>query len=87
MHLRWDKGGNADFVLLMGDVITLRSTTPSPPGSRIDGALDSDATVKVRVKIHGSKKQQDGTFILTGRPIDLTNETRSKIQDLMSPHT
>lgn len=87
MHLRWDKGGTADFVLLMGDVITLRSTTPAPPGSRIEGCLDSEPTVKVRVKIHGSKKQQDATFVLTGRPIDLTNETRAKIEKLMSPHS
>lgn len=87
MHVRWDRGGTADYVLLMGDVVTLRSTTPAPPGSRVDGALESEPNVKVRVKIHGSKKQADGTFILTGRPLDLTNATRAKIEDLMSPHT
>lgn len=87
MHVRWDKGGEADYVLLIGDVVTLRSTVPSPPGSRIDGALSSEPNVKVRVKIHGSKKQADGIFVLTGRPIDLTNDTRAKIEDLMSPHS
>ncbi len=87
MDVQWDKGGGADYVLLMGDVVTLRSTTPAPPGSRIEGVLSSEANVKVRVKIHGSKKQADGTFVLTGRPIDLTNETRAKIEELISPHS
>jgi hypothetical protein len=87
MHVQWDKGGGADYLLLMGEVVTLRSTIPSPPGSRIDGALSSEPTVKVRVKVHSSKKQTDGTFVLTGRPIDLTNAVRAKIEELMSPHT
>ena len=87
MHVRWDKGGGADYLLLMGEVVTLRSTIPSPPGSRIDGALESEPAVKVRVKVHSSKKQADGTFVLTGRPIDLTTAVRAKIEELMSPHT
>ncbi len=87
MHVRWEKGGEADYMLLMGEVVTLRSTTPAPPGSRVEGALSSEPNVKIRVKIHGSKKQADGTFVLTGRPIDLTNETRSKIEELISPHS
>ncbi len=77
--IRWQKGGTAQLVSLSIDAITLSSTIPSPPGSRIDGTLTSDPTKPVRVKIHGSKKQPDGTFVLVGRPIDLEKELREEL--------
>jgi len=75
----WLKGGEAEVLSLSNDAITLQSTIPSPPGSRIDGTLQSDATKSLRVKIHGSKKQEDGTFLLVGRPIDLPKDLREKL--------
>ncbi len=76
-HVRWLSGGFAKVVRVSADAITLSSTIPSPPGSRIDGELADGA--KVRVKIHGSKKQEDGTFVLEGRPLDLTREVRDAL--------
>ena len=61
-HLTWAKGGDAWFLEASGDAVVLLSTVPSPPGSRIEGKLE-DGTV-VKVKIHGSKKQDDGRFRL-----------------------
>lgn len=78
-HLVWAKGGEASFVRADGDSVSLRSTIPSPPGSRIDGTLSSEPRGPVRVKIHGSKKQDDGAFILEGRLIDATREVRERI--------
>lgn len=77
--IAWLKGGEAEVLSLSNDAITLQSTIPSPPGSRIDGSLRSDATKLLRVKIHGSKKQDDGTFLLSGRPIDLPKELREML--------
>jgi hypothetical protein len=75
--LTWAKGGEATVTTLVDDAITLRSTVPSPPGSRIDGTTtEGDA---VRVKIHSSKKQDDGTFVLEGRALDMTRATREKL--------
>jgi hypothetical protein len=76
-HLTWAKGGDAWFLEASGDAVVLLSTVPSPPGSRIEGKLE-DGTV-VKVKIHGSKKQDDGRFRLEGRPLDLLKPVRERI--------
>jgi hypothetical protein len=75
----WEKGGSAEIVSLTIDAVVLRSTIPSPPGSRIAGALEGDASVVLKVKIHGSKKDEDGSFVLTGRPLDMTTVVREKL--------
>ncbi len=75
--IAWAKGGEAVVVTLVEDAITLRSTVPSPPGSRIEGKTsDGDP---VRVKVHSSKKQEDGAFVIEGRALDMTRVTREKI--------
>lgn len=73
----WAKGGEATVVALVADAITLRSSVPSPPGSRIDGTTgDGDP---VRVKVHSSKRQEDGSFVIEGRALDMTRVVREKI--------
>jgi hypothetical protein len=75
--ISWAKGGEARVVAFAPDgAITLRSTIPSPPGSRIEGTLEGSS---LRVKIHGAKKQDDGTFVLEGRVLDLTRDLRARL--------
>lgn len=81
-HLVWTKGGAADVVTVEEDAITLRSTIPSPPGSRIEGHLQVDPAVVVRVKIHGSKLVEEGAFVLRGRLLDATRELRQRLVTL-----
>ena len=77
VKIAWAKGGEAVVVALVDDAITLRSTVPSPPGSRIDGkTAEGDA---VRVKVHSSKKQEDGAFVIEGRALDMTRAMRLKL--------
>jgi hypothetical protein len=83
-HLVWTKGGEADLVAITADTVTLRSTIPSPPGSRIDAVLASDAGAVVKFKIHASRRQPDGSFVLEGRPLDLTKEMRERLAALVS---
>lgn len=83
-HLRWRNGGEARFLAASGDLVTLDSSVPSPPGSRIEGELTGDAPVAVKVKIHGSRRQADGRFRLEGRPLDLTREVRERIVALVA---
>ncbi len=80
--ITWEKGGSARVIRIDANAITLESTTPSPPGSRISGTLLDEPSSTLRVKIHVSKKQDDGTFLLEGRPIDLTRELREKLVSL-----
>ena len=81
-HLDWEKGGTARLVSLGKDAVTLRSSTPSPPGSRICGTLRGSGE-QLRFKIHGSKKQPEGDFVLDGRAIDLTRALRERLAALV----
>jgi hypothetical protein len=82
VHVRWSRGGEARVVTIDAQAIVLRSTVPSPPGSRIEGALVGEPAATLRVKVHGSKKQLEGDFVLEGRPLDLPRETRERIERL-----
>jgi hypothetical protein len=61
------------------DKITLRSTHPSPPGSRIEGGVACDRPVTLRVKIHACRKEPDGCYVLEGRALDLTRADRERL--------
>jgi hypothetical protein len=73
----WSRGGEATIVTLAGDAITLRSSIPSPPGSRVEGKLEGGETL--RVKVHSSKKQDDGAFVIEGRALDMTRALRERL--------
>ncbi len=78
----WKKGGSAEVLSITADTIRLRSTIPSPPGSRIEGELGDGGALWV--KIHASKKQEDGSFVLDGRPLDLTKVVRERLVALVA---
>jgi hypothetical protein len=81
-HIRWLKGGEALVIAVTAQGIVLRSTVPSPPGSRIDGTLVGEPHATVRVKVHTCRRQPDGAFVLEGRPLDLTRDTRERLDAL-----
>ena len=78
-HVRWAKGGEARVATIAVDAIVLRSTVPSPPGSRIEGALEGEPPATVRVKVHASKRQPEGDFLIEGRLLDATREVRARL--------
>jgi hypothetical protein len=82
VHLVWTKGGDARVVSIAVDAIVLRSSVPSPPGSRLEGRLEGDPPATVRVKVHGSKRQPDGAFVIEGRVLDATREVRARLETL-----
>jgi hypothetical protein len=84
VHLVWTKGGTASFLTIQDDVVTLRSSIPSPPGSRIEATLASDGSVAVKVKIHGSKLEPDGSFTLKGRLLDASRALRDRLALLVA---
>ncbi len=82
-HLQWTKGGEAEVVALGVDSVVLRSTAPSPPGSRIEGRLESEPPATLRVKVHASKLQPEGDFVIEGRLLDATRELRVRLEALV----
>lgn len=75
--ISWSKGGEADVLEIDRAAIRLVSTVPSPPGSTLVGKFAfAESSGELRVKIFGSKLQPDGTFVLNGRPVDLTTPHR-----------
>jgi hypothetical protein len=78
-HVRWVVGGTAAILSMAADKITLRSTCPSPPGSRIEGAVEGPRPVTLRVKVHACRRQPDGAFVLEGRALDLTRADREAL--------
>jgi hypothetical protein len=83
VHIRWSKGGEARIVSMSPDAIVLRSTVPSPPGSRVEGTLEGTLTATLRMKVHASRQQAEGDFLIEGRPLDLTRETRGKLEAIL----
>ena len=80
LSVRWARGGEARVVAMDAGTIALRSTVPSPPGSRIDGSLGGEPSASIRVKVHASKRQPEGDFLLEGRPLDMPRETRERLE-------
>jgi hypothetical protein len=84
--IRWEKGGEAEVVALEGDRITLLSTTPSPPGSRVEGVLvaspgdEAEVPLAIRVKVHAAKRQPDGRFEIRGRTLELGAAARERLR-------
>ncbi|MBX3230859.1 MAG: hypothetical protein KIT84_01470 [Labilithrix sp.] len=75
-HLAWAKGGTAELVSLADDAIVLRSTTPAPPGARLEATFEGRA---VKIKSHGTHKEADGSFTLKGRLVDANRELRDAL--------
>ena len=65
------EGGEGRVLALRGDAITLDSSVPSPPGSRREAELEG-ASLRFKVKVHASRRQASGRFVLEGRLFDAT---------------
>jgi hypothetical protein len=82
VRVRWAKGGEARIVSIGADTIVLRSTVPAPPGSRWEGTVEARGAARVlRVKVHTSRREGEGEFLLQGRPLDLAREVRQYLED------
>jgi hypothetical protein len=84
-HLVWAKGGTASLLTIDQDNVTLRSSIPAPPGARLDAALVADPSVTMKIKMHGSKLQPDGSFTLRGRVLEATRALRERLVTLVAP--
>jgi hypothetical protein len=74
------KGESAEIASTDGDQVTLRSSIPSPPGSSLEGSLDSHTLrVKVRSCRKDPKNSVERCFTIEGRFVSLTKAQRAAI--------
>jgi hypothetical protein len=83
-HLVWTKGGTASLLTIVEDAVTLRSSISSPPGARLEATLASDPSITLKIKMHGSKLQPDGSFTLKGRVLEPTRALRERLALLVA---
>lgn len=81
--IRWDKGGGGFVVRADKELVELRSTIASAPGSRLTGALESGTAV--RVKVARCRRVEEGGFVIEGRLLDATRGTMAELAALASP--
>jgi hypothetical protein len=81
-HLAWAGGGEARLLTATAAAVSLVSTVPWPPGSRPFGTLLDAPAVAVRVKVHVSRREPDGTFRIEGRLLDVSREVRARVEAL-----
>jgi hypothetical protein len=86
-HIAWARGGEASIVSMEKEAVVLRSTVPSPPGSRIEGVLCTAPQAAVRFKVHGCRREGEGQYRIEGRALDLTRELRERLVGLAAPST
>jgi hypothetical protein len=63
------------------DLVAVRSTIPSAPGSRIEGALPSGAPVRLKV---ARCRAEGGSFRIEGKLLDATRATRDEVAALVA---
>jgi len=81
-RLTWSGGGSARVVAANGEALVLVSTVPAPPGARLEGQLEDQGVLKV--KVHGSKLQPDGAYRIEGRAVDMTRALRERLAALLA---
>jgi hypothetical protein len=80
--IRWTKGGEAVVVEADDDRVTVRSTIPSAPGSRIEGLLPSGGPIRIKV---ARCKADSGGFRIEGKMLDATRAARDEVASLRAP--
>jgi hypothetical protein len=83
--IAWTQGGTATLEQLDGERVELTSTRAFAPGSRPEGAASiAGSTLPFWMKVHGSRRQEDGTYRVSGRLLNATRETRERLKDAVS---
>jgi hypothetical protein len=83
-RVAWVDGGAASLEALEGDRVTLVSDRAFAPGSRPEGTLETkEPGHRIWVKVHASRRQDDGTFLVTGRLLNPTRELRQVLKGVV----
>ena len=78
--ITWQGGGTGSIDAFDDDRLSLTSSRPFAPGSRPEGTLDVGAE-RIWIKVHGSRRLDDGTFRVNARLINATRELRQLLKE------
>jgi hypothetical protein len=80
--IAWNQGGGASIEQLDGERIELSSTRAFAPGSRPEGTLIiGEASFPFWMKVHGSRRQDDGSYRISGRLLNVTRDVRQRLKE------
>jgi hypothetical protein len=79
----WTGGGTATLEIIDEDRVELVSTRAFAPGSRPEGKLDF-AEQLIWLKVHGSRRQEDGSFRVKGRLLNVRREILDLLKEVVA---
>ena len=94
-HVAWNGGGTAMIEVVDDDRVELVSTRPFAPGSRPEGTLGIAPDVpsggapvapsrSIWLKVHGSRRQDDGAYRVKGRLLNVRRELLDLLKEVVS---
>ena len=87
----WSGGGSARISAIDGERLELTSTRAFAPGSRPEGTLEATGEAEIAnprhiwVKVNGSRRQDDGSYLVRARLLNATRELRDLLKKLVPP--
>jgi hypothetical protein len=82
----WAGGGTATIASTDGERVELTSSRAFAPGSRPEGTLEGvAANQRIWMKVHGSRRQEDGSYLVRGRLLNVTRELRDLLKEAVRP--
>jgi hypothetical protein len=78
-RILWDGGGAAAIEALEDDHIELVSSRAFAPGSRPQATLEEGGD-RIWLKVHGSRRQDDGAFRMQGRLLNTRREVLDRLK-------
>ena len=80
--ISWTGGGTAVLDVIDGDKVELRSTRAFAPGARPEGIL-AESGHTIWLKCHGSRRQDDGSYRVKGRLLNVRREILDLLKDVV----
>jgi hypothetical protein len=80
--INWHGGGTAVIEVMDGDRVELVSTRAFAPGSRPEGTV-APAGLPIWLKVHGSRRQDDGAFRVKGRLLNVRREALDLLKEVV----
>ena len=90
----WQGGGTAVIDVIDDDRVELTSTRPFAPGSRPEGTLGlapeassggalAGPSRPIWLKVHGSRRQEDGAYRVKGRLLNVRREVLDLLKEVV----
>lgn len=74
-------GAEGEAVSFEKDRLRLASTSPVPPGSRVEGTVEGSVSIRGKV-IGAARSSVPGVYDVTIKLADLTREERARLSEL-----